>query len=143
MPRLNIASKMLLGYMTLVLLTVIVVVYALVSLQRINNLNKSIVKTDIPTQEAADKMLDAVLAQDTYEKRFLILKSEDMRKLFAKRGDEFRTWLKVLKDLPGKNTIPIETLESLHGNYTELFSREIKLAKANKNEAHMPFQIPA
>ena len=57
--RLNIASKMLLGYMTLVLLTVIVVVYALVSLQRINNLNKSIVKTDIPTQEAADKMLDA------------------------------------------------------------------------------------
>src|SRR5512139_1199124 len=91
--RLNIASKMLLGYMTLVLLTVIVVFYALVSLQRINNLNKSIVKTDIPAQEAAGKMLDAVLAQDTYEKRFLILKSEVMRKLFAKRGDEFRTWL--------------------------------------------------
>ena len=100
--RLNIASKMLLGYMALVLLTVIVVVYALFSLQRINNLNKSIVKIDIPTQEAADKMLDAVLAQDTYEKRFLILKSEDMRKLFAKRGDEFRTWLNVLKELPGE-----------------------------------------
>ncbi len=133
--RLNIASKMLFGYMTLVLLTVVVVVYALVSLQRINNLNKSIVKTDIPTQEAADKMLDAVLSQDTYEKRFLILKSEDMKKLFAKRGDEFRAWLRVLKDLPGKNTAPIETLERLHGNYTELFSREIKLAKANKNEA--------
>lgn len=133
--RLNIASKMLLGYMTLVLLTVVVVVYALVSLQRINNLNKSIVTIDIPTQEAADKMLDAVLAQDTYEKRFLILKSEVMRKLFAKRGDEFRSWLKELKDLPGGNTAPIETLESLHGNYTELFSREIELAKANKNDA--------
>jgi diguanylate cyclase (GGDEF)-like protein len=133
--RLNIASKMLLGYMTLVLLTVIVVVYALVSLQRINSLNKSIVKIDIPTQEAADKMLDAVLAQDTYEKRFLILKSEDMRKLFAKRGDEFRTWLKELKDLPGTVAVPVATLESLHGNYTELFSREIKLAQANKNDA--------
>jgi diguanylate cyclase (GGDEF)-like protein len=133
--RLDIASKMLLGYMTLVLLTVIVVVYALVSLQRINSLNKSIVKTDIPTQEAADKMLDAVLAQDTYEKRFLILKSEDMRKLFAKRGDEFRTWLNELKELPGNETVPVATLESLHSNYTELFSREIKLAKANKNDA--------
>ena len=133
--RLNIASKMLLGYMTLVLLTVIVVVYALVSLQRINNLNKSIVTIDIPTQEAADKMLDAVLAQDTYGKRFLILKSEDMRKLFAKRGDEYRTWLKVLKELPGENNAPVEALEKLHGNYTELFSREIKLAKANKNDA--------
>ena len=133
--RLTIARKMLLGYMTLVVLTVVVVVYALVSLQRINNLNKSIVKTDIPTQEAADKMLDALLAQDTYEKRFLILKSEDMRTLFAKRGDEFRAWLKVLKELPGDNSAPIETLESLHGNYTELFAEEIKLAKVNKSEA--------
>ena len=60
--RLNIASKMLLGYMTLVRLTVIVVVYALISLQRINHLNKSIVKTDIIVQEEADKMLDAVRA---------------------------------------------------------------------------------
>jgi CHASE3 domain sensor protein len=134
---------MLLGYMVLVLLTVVVVVYALVSLQRINSLNKSIVKIDIPTQEAADKMLDAVLAQDTYEKRFLILKSEDMKKLFSKRGDEFRTWLQALKDLPGTNTAPIEALENLHGNYTELFSQEIKLAKANKSEAHMSFPIPA
>ena len=133
--RLTIARKMLLGYMILVVLTVVVVVYALVSLQRINNLNKSIVKTDIPTQEAADKMLDALLAQDTYEKRFLILKSEDMRTLFAKRGDEFRAWLKVLKDLPGDNSAPIETLKSLHGNYTELFSREITLARENKNDA--------
>jgi diguanylate cyclase (GGDEF)-like protein len=133
--RLNIASKMLLGYMTLVLLTVVVVAYALVSLQRINNLNKSIVTIDIPTQEAADKMLDAILAQDTYEKRFLILKSEDIRKLFTKRGDEFRTWLQVLKDLPGKNIAPIGQLESLHGNYTELFAKEIRLAKTNKSEA--------
>jgi len=133
--RLTIARKMLLGYMTLVVLTVVVVVYALVSLQRINNLNKSIVETDIPTQEAADKMLDALLFQDTYEKRFLILKSEDMRTLFAKRGDEFRAWLKVLKDLPGDNSAPIETLGSLHGNYTELFSREITLARENRNDA--------
>ncbi|HEX9019658.1 MAG TPA: hypothetical protein VF903_00190, partial [Nitrospirota bacterium] len=77
--RLTIASKMLLGYMTLVALTVIVVSYALVSLQRINNLNTSIVKVDIVVEEAADKMRDALLGQDMYEKRFLILKSRDMQ----------------------------------------------------------------
>ena len=48
--RLSIANKMLLGYMTLVILTVIVVVYALISLQRLNNLNTSIVTVDIPVQ---------------------------------------------------------------------------------------------
>ena len=91
--RLNIASKMLLGYMTLVVLTVIVVAYALINLQRINTLNRSIVKVDIVIEEASDKMLDALLGQDMYEKRYLILKSGDMRDLFAKRGKEFDAWL--------------------------------------------------
>jgi hypothetical protein len=100
---------MLLGYMTLVALTVVVVVYALFSLQRLNTLNESIVKFDFTVEEAADKMLDALLAQDMYEKRFLILKSGDMRSLFEKRGKEFRTWLDVLKGLPDNNDLPVKT----------------------------------
>jgi GGDEF domain-containing protein/CHASE3 domain sensor protein len=132
--RLNIASKMLLGYMTLVGLTVIVVVYALVSLQRINSLNKSIVKVDIIVQEAADKMLDAVLAQDTYEKRYLILKSDDMRRLFSERADEFRTWLASLKALPDRNGLPIETIDSLHDKYTSLFNGEIQMIHEKETE---------
>ena len=73
--------------MTLAVLTLIVVAYALVSLQRINSLNTSIVKVDVIVQEAADKMLDALLAQDTFEKRYLILKSDDMQRLFTKRDE--------------------------------------------------------
>jgi len=57
-----------------VALTVIVVVYVLVNLQRINNLTQSIVNVDIKVEEASDRMLDALLAQETYEKRYLILK---------------------------------------------------------------------
>jgi GGDEF domain-containing protein/CHASE3 domain sensor protein len=125
---------MLLGYMTLVGLTVIVVVYALVSLQRINSLNKSIVKVDIIVQEAADKMLDAVLAQDTYEKRYLILKSDDMRRLFSERADEFRTWLASLKALPDRNGLPIETIDSLHDKYTSLFNGEIQMIHEKETE---------
>ncbi len=130
--RLNIASKMLLGYMTLVGLTVVVVVYALVSLQRINGLNRSIVRVDIIVQEAADKMLDAVLAQDSFEKRYLILKSNDMRSLFAKRGDEFATWLASLKALPDWQRLPVETIDALHDKYTNLFYREIELVRTKK-----------
>jgi len=132
--RLNIASKMLLGYMILVMLTVLVVVYALVNLQRINTLNRSIVKVDIPAQEAADKMLDAVLAQDTYEKRFLILRTRDMRSLFTKRGDEFRNWLAALQNLPDKTGLPIDVIESLHKKYSALFSREIELIRLKNTE---------
>jgi len=120
---------MMFGYMTLVVLTVIVVAYALVSLQRINTLNTSIVKIDIIVEEASDKMLDALLAQDTYEKRFLILKSTDMRNLFVKRGKEFQSWLDVLRNLTERDNIPIQTIDTLHKKYTELFKKETQLIR--------------
>lgn len=134
--RLSIARKMLLGYMTLVGLTVIVVAYALVSLERINRLNRSIVQIDIVVQEAADRMLDAALAQETFEKRYLILRSDVMRRLFARRGDEFRTWLSALQTLPDRSALPAappaETIDTLHARFTELFHRESQLVRAKK-----------
>ena len=130
--RLNIASKMLLGYLTIVALTVIVVAYALVSLQRINSLNRGIITVDIVVQEAADKMLDAVLAQDTFEKRYLILRSDVMRRLFAKRGDEFRTWLSSLRALPEPSGLPLDTVDALHAKYTGLFQQEMQLVRAGR-----------
>jgi GGDEF domain-containing protein/CHASE3 domain sensor protein len=132
--RLNIANKMLLGYMTLVVLTLIVVAYALLSLQRINSLNRSIVKVDIIVEEASDKMLDSLLGQDMYEKRFLILKSKDMMNLFATRGKEFNAWFSILKGLPGVTRFPIDKIEVLYRKYTDLFAEETKLIRSKKVE---------
>jgi len=130
--RLNITDKMLLGYMTLVALTVIVVVYALISLERINSLNRSIVNVDIIVSETADQMLDALLAQDTYEKRYLILQSKDMRVLFEKRDKEFRTRLTALQKIPDAAELPLDTIDNLHKQYTDLFSKEIELIRSKK-----------
>ncbi|HEX9154987.1 MAG TPA: hypothetical protein VF819_05440, partial [Nitrospira sp.] len=100
--------------MTLVALTLIVVSYALFSLQRINNLNRDIVKVDVLVQEASGKMLDALFAQDTYEKRFLILKSPDTQDLFLQREGEFRTWLDAIKQLPDRTEPSTSTIETLY-----------------------------
>jgi GGDEF domain-containing protein len=132
--RLTIAKKMLIGYLTLVALTVGVVAYALVSLQRINNLNRSIVKVDVVVEEASGKMLDALLAQDTYEKRFLVLKSNDMIKLFIKRGKEFRSWLDILNNLPDRNGLPVATIDKLYTRYTDLFTKETRLVRKQAYE---------
>jgi nitrogen fixation/metabolism regulation signal transduction histidine kinase len=125
---------MLFGYMLLVVLTIIVVAYALFSLQQINRLNKSIIQTDIPTQEAADKMLEAVLAQDTYEKRFLILRSSDIIPLFSKRGAEFKNWMDSLKELPSLDEVAIHHIGSLHKQYSDLFRKEAALIRTKKIE---------
>ncbi len=128
--KLNIASKMLLGYMTLVVLSVVVVVYVLVILQRLNTLNNEIVKVDIPIQQTADQMLDALVAQDTYEKRYLILNEKEMRALFWKRALEFKTFLAMLKELPELDQLSLKTIEKLHTRYNDEFVQEVKLIKA-------------
>jgi GGDEF domain-containing protein len=125
--RLNIASKMLLGYTMLVVFTVVVVVYVLINLQRLNSMNRDVVKIDAQVQESADKMLDALLAQDTYEKRYLILKREDIRTLFWKRGEELDAWIAGLNALPNREDLPLEKLGKLHRQYSDLFRKEMQL----------------
>jgi GGDEF domain-containing protein len=85
-------------------------------------------------EESSDKMLDALLGQDMYEKRYLILKSGDMRDLFAKRGKEFDAWLATLKGLPEAAGLPTESIERLHRRYSDLFSKEVQLIRSKKIE---------
>jgi GGDEF domain-containing protein len=126
--RLDIANKMILGYMVLVVLTVVVVAFALISLLRLNSLNKSIITVDIPVQEASEKMLDAILAQDNYEKRYLILKG-NIGDLFWKRGKEFDQWLTALYSLPDQKGLPLKNIDGLHRQYSDLFIKEMNLLK--------------
>jgi len=133
--KLTIVSKMLMGYMTLVVLTVIVVTYALLNLQRLNKLNSEIVRVEIPIQKAADAMLDTLLAQDMYEKRYLILGDNDMRTLFRKRAKEFNQWIAVLKEIPDHDPDLLKKISELHYQYCNLFEREARLMKAGDLEA--------
>jgi len=125
--KLNIASKMLLGYTMLVVLTIVVVVYVLISLQRLNSMNRDVVNIDVQVQKSTDKMLDALLAEDVYEKRYLILRREDIRDLFWKRSEELDTLITDLKSLPEQEDLQLRTLEKLHRQYDDIFMKETKL----------------
>jgi len=118
--------------MVLVLLTIVVVVYALANLRHLHNLNNSIVYVDVPVQDASDKMQQAIFAQDTYESRFLILHSQEQRNLFLKRGDEFEQQLVKLSALPEHGTLPLAEINALYHDYADLFAREVKLVRARR-----------
>jgi GGDEF domain-containing protein/CHASE3 domain sensor protein len=128
--QLNITSKMLMGYLALVILTVGVVAYVLLSLYRLNHLNNEIVRVFIPTQETADKMLDVLVSQDTYEKRYLILREKNIRALFWARAEEFKGLLTRLKKLPGITPLSLQTITNLHAKYNYFFTKETTFAKA-------------
>jgi len=62
--------------------------YVLVSLSRINSLSRSIVYGQHSRDTAAGRLIETLLAQDTYEKRYLILRRQDLSHLYWEREKE-------------------------------------------------------
>ncbi len=136
--RLNLTQKMLIGYAILIITSIFLFIYAEVSFRQFRKLNNSIVTIDITIQKATNRMHDALMDQNNYEKRYLILRSNDMMDLFWKRGKEFHEWLNVLKDLRKSKGLMIEevqelqevsTIDRLYKEYEETVARETDLVK--------------
>ncbi|HAM51737.1 MAG TPA: hypothetical protein DCP92_14030 [Nitrospiraceae bacterium] len=119
--RASIAKKILMGYLALAALIIVISVFALSNLERLNEMNEGIIRGDLPLIEAADKMIDNLLAQELYARRYGILGSSDMLALFWERSKEFDLMAGKISNLPGKHDIPVDRLISLHTEYNNLF----------------------
>ena len=120
--RLNISNKLLLGFLPLVILTVLMAVYALASLARLNAINRSIVQRDIPTLLATDKMISSVYSQELHGDRYMILKSAQNMQLFEGERQEFEDQLKIVSGLPGTDKAVNDRLSALHREYDLIFA---------------------
>jgi GGDEF domain-containing protein len=119
--RLTIAKKLLLGFLSYGILTILIALIALSSLQRLNEINNRIINRDIPLAEIGDKMIEALLAQELYGRRSVILKSSEMEALFWRRSEEFNKFLERIDRLPDASGLPLDRLTALHDEYNNLF----------------------
>jgi len=119
--RLTIAKKLLLGFLSYGILTILITLIALSSLRRLNEINNRIIERDVPLVEISDKMIEALLAQELYGRRSFILKSSEMEVLFWKRSEEFKKLLQQMGHLPDVSNLPLDRLATLHEEYSHLF----------------------
>src|SRR5512136_1896446 len=133
--RLTIAKKLLLGFLSVGILIILIALITLSSLRRLNEVNNRIIKRDVPLVEIADKMIEALLAQELYGRRSFILKSSEMEALFLKRSEEFRELLKQVGDLPDVSNLPIDQLATLHEAYNTLFKTGLEKGKVVASRA--------
>ncbi|MBI5043861.1 MAG: diguanylate cyclase [Nitrospirae bacterium] len=122
--RLTIGKKIVLGYIASGLVTIIVGVYAITSLGGLSKLNNSIVTKDFPAIETVKRMEDSLLAQDLYEKRYLIIKDPGIQKIFNERGEEFKRGIIRLQSIYGKGNATIPEIIRLHEEYENFFKEE-------------------
>jgi GGDEF domain-containing protein/CHASE3 domain sensor protein len=133
--KLTIYRKLLLIYLAMVFLTVLASAYAIFSLQKLNELAYRIINEDFAVVDQSKSLLDTLIAQESAEKRYLILRDPTLEEIFWSRSREFSRILSEMR----KNPFPgidatIPGLLHLHGQHETLFSQEIGLVRENRND---------
>jgi len=113
---------MLLGYLTIVVLMFLIAAFAISSLGRLNSLNRTIVETDVPLVETTERMIDTLISEEFYARRYIILNSPEMLALFRDKGKEFVGLVEKIRSLPGAKDIPADRFTALHSDYSNLLS---------------------
>ncbi|MDT8334976.1 MAG: diguanylate cyclase [Desulfurivibrionaceae bacterium] len=116
----NIAQKMYLGFLPLVIFLVLFSTFALVKLNQLRNLNESILTVNIPIQETIRQMNNAVIDQESILRRFIILRDNGFLSIFNDNRIEFSDRIHRLRALAGKAQsldLPFSELEKANGEY--------------------------
>jgi diguanylate cyclase (GGDEF)-like protein len=146
--RLNIANKLMLGFSSLLALLVIISVYALMNLNRLNAINSSILHTDLPVISASEKMFDLIFAQELYTRRYMVFRTSVVKdnlltkKMIdaAAKEQTFEDLLDQIKSVPEKRNFPVDKIGSLHNQYINLLLEGTKSAKAPSSSMSKKFE---
>lgn len=135
LPKLTINRKLLLSYLSMALLTVLSSAYAVVSLQNLNKLAYDITNRDYVVMDNCKKMMDALLTQESTEKKALIFKDPSFETIFRTRSQDFKNGIENIKKyhLPGFSA-KLAQLSALQDQYNELFQKELALMQANSTD---------
>ncbi len=115
-------------------LTVLASAYALYSLQKLNRVAYNMTSNQFEVMDKSQKMLDILLAQESAEKKYLILKDPELEKIFWQRSQEFREEISSMRKytLDQSTKITLAETEKLQNRFRKLFSEEVFLTKDNR-----------
>jgi GGDEF domain-containing protein/CHASE3 domain sensor protein len=133
--KLTIGRKLFFGYLAMALLTVMASAYAIYSLQSLNDLAYTIIERDFFILETNKKMMNTLLAQESAEKKYLILKDPSIEEIFRTRSREFKTEIESLqtRNIPDLKQ-ELSRLSALQNQYETLFDQAVLMVKESRIE---------
>jgi len=124
--KLSISTKIILGYLPIFMVMILISIVALSSLNEANMTSKNIIEHDIVLLEAANNMLNSLLAQESYGRRYLILDSQEILELFWQRSNEFDMLVSKIQAIKKYQNIFSKQLSILHNEFNNLYKDRIK-----------------
>jgi len=126
LQKLSISTKIILGYLPIFMVVILISIIALSSLNEANKTSKNIIEHDIVLLEAANNMLNSLLAQESYARRYLILDSQEILELFWQRSNEFDMLVSKMQAIKKFQNISLKQLSILHNEFNNLYKDRIK-----------------
>jgi GGDEF domain-containing protein len=114
--------------------TLLVGIYAVLTLKNINSITTKIVYNSATVNETLTRMNDSVLAQDLFEKRHLILRQNDAENMFWDRGRDFKLQLAELARTGVYESSLTDNLSASHQKYNAFFTQEVSLIREGRNK---------
>ncbi len=132
--KLTISRKLLFGYLFMALLTLLVSASAIFHLQKLNQAAYDITHRHFIVVETAKSMRDALLAQESTEKKYFIFKDPSLEQIFWQRDADFKAGLETIKKLNTEKSRDksFNNLALLHDRYGTYFSQEVALLKEGR-----------
>jgi len=122
----SISRKLFMGYMSLFIIIILISVVTLSSLRRLNSINSSLNNTYVPLIDRSEKMIDTLLNQELYARRYILLQSQDFLALFWEKSTEFDNLLETIAFLPEYNDTKVNKIAKLHAEYNRMFVKGFK-----------------
>jgi diguanylate cyclase (GGDEF)-like protein len=134
--RLTISKKLLLGYLFMALLTVMASANAISNLKKLDQTAYDITSRSFIMANTTKSVMDALLTQESTEKKFFIFKDSSLEQIFWQRANDFKAGVETMKNLDTGpvNNQALDKLIMLHDRYAALFSQEVALLKDNRIE---------
>jgi two-component system sensor histidine kinase GlrK len=131
--HLTIFSRLMTGYVALLLLATGVSVYAIIQLRHVQKVTQSVIATDNPLLDLHKDLSDALLSEQRYEKKYLIMRDDLLHRGFQRSRDEFERHLRDALRMAGKDQRAVLARASrLHFTYQSLVREEAGFVRAGR-----------
>ena len=127
--RLSIFTRLIIGYLAIILLIICLGVYAVLSLNYVNQSMDYIISVDGATVRLTTELTDTLLTQLGFEKKYFVLRDQDFYENFWKSEDSVLKAVKKLEEIADtsqKRNLVKEAKDS-YNLYISLFRDEASL----------------
>ncbi len=142
--KLGILSRLMIGYIVLIIFGAAVSSYVIYQLGRVNDATYSILLNDNPLIDLQKDLTEALLSETRQEKKFLLLRDPSFYEGFRRSSEDFNRTLRKAEHISAQDTeiakALLETVGGLHGQYQTVIDSEAELLKNASPYSHNEYQ---